>query len=354
MTKHYKLTLAAFALFLSALMPIAAKAQTAPSFARPPAPKVAFVGDWLTDSWSATFPANWIDVDTPGGFANSQTMAAAIALKPSLIHIMIGSEYTDDDASYNLATAELEEGLVSAITQVQAAGIPVIVGLEPLQCTSSFAVQQMDLIAYAVATKYGVPIINYSGAFSNAQTGWNGVAYGFASPGDYGTGVDIAQAFAGDTVQFFTPTDTPTSINIYSVNQPTAAGYAIMTMMAQTAFATLNAQPKSLYLQDLLTAGNEGDGQWGTIPNVNTVSPGNVVNFYTVISYTNGVTGVGFNTNFLTGTNGTWTSSNPLAGIVNQYGQFWAINQGTTTVKFTLPNGVWNEWIMYVGPTIEG
>jgi hypothetical protein len=340
MRQHYKPTLATFALLLSAFFSTTAAAA--------PAPKVAFVGDWLTDSWSATFPANWIDVDTPGGFANSQTMAAAIALKPSLIHIMIGSEYTDDDASYNLATAELEEGLVSAITQAQAAGIPVLVGLEPLECTSSFAVQQMDLIAYGVATKYGVPIINYSGAFSNAQTGWNGVAYGFASYGG------VAAAFAGSSVGLFTPTRTATSLNIYSANQPTAAGYAIMTMMAQTAFDTLNAQPRSLYLQDLLTAGNECCAPWGTIPNVNTVTPGNTVQYYTVISYTNGVTGVGFNTNFLTSTNGTWTSSNPLVGIVNQYGQFWAINQGTTTVKFTLPNGVWNEWIMYVGPTIEG
>jgi hypothetical protein len=340
MRQHYKLTLATFALLLSAFF-------FSTTAAAAPAPKVAFVGDWLTDSWSATFPSNWIDVDTPGGFANSQTMAAAIALKPSLIHIMIGSEYTDDDASYNLATAELEEALVSAITQAQAAGIPVLVGLEPLECTSSFAVQQMDLIAYGVATKYGVPIINYSGAFSNAQTGWNGVAYG---SGSYG---GVAAAFAGSSVGLFTPTRTATSLNIYSANQPTAAGYAIMTMMAQTAFDTLNAQPKSLYLQDILQQGNECLG-CGDIPNVNTVSPGNTAQFYTVISYTNGVTGVGFNTNFLTSTNGTWTSSNPSVGIVNQYGQFWAINQGQTTVKFTLPNGVWNEWIMYVGPTIEG
>ena len=30
--------------------------------------------------------------------------------KPSIIHIMVGSEYWDDDASYNLVTAELENG----------------------------------------------------------------------------------------------------------------------------------------------------------------------------------------------------------------------------------------------------
>ena len=127
-----------------------------------------------------------------------------------------------------------------------------------------------------------------------------------------------------------------------------------MTMMAQTAFATLNAQPKSLYLQDTLLEGNEC-GACSYIPNVNTVSPGNTVQFYPVISYSNGVSGqAGFNSNFLTGSNGTWTSSNPLVGFVNQSGEFWAFNEGATTVKFTLPNGVWNEWIMYVGAPFPG
>ena len=316
-------------LLLSALIPIANAATTAP-------PKVAFVGDWLTDSWSATFPANWIDYDQNGG------MAAAIAAKPSLIHIMIGSAYWDDDASYNLVTAELEEFLIQSITQAQAAGIPVIIGIEPLECTGPEAVTSMDIIVYSVAAKYGVPMINYAGAFSNAQTGYNGAV---SSGG-------TAQGFAGP---FFTSTNTATSVNAYSAYQPTAAGYAVMTMMAQTAFATVNAQPKSLYLQDTLLQGNECGAPCNGIPNVNTVSPGNTVQFYPVISYTNGVTQqAGLNVNFLTGSQGTWTSSNPLVGFVNQSGEFWAFNQGTTTVKFTLPNGVWNEWIMYVGAPFPG
>jgi hypothetical protein len=304
-----------------------------------PAPKVAFVGDWLTDSWSATFPANWTDYDQPGGFPPPSQIAAAIAAKPSIIHIMIGLQYWDDDASYNLVTAELEENLIQDITQAQAAGIPVVVGIEPLQLTGYFAVQQMDLIVYSVATKYGVSIVNYNGAFSNAQTGYAGNVNGSGG---------TAQLF-GLSGPFFTP-----SVSEYSEYVPTPAGYAIMTMMAQTAFATLNAQPKSLYLQDTLLQGNECSGCSG-VPNVNTVSPGNTVQFYPVISYTNGVSvQAGFNSNFLTGSNGTWTSSNPLVGFVNQSGEFWAFNEGTTTVKFTLPNGVWNEWIMYVGAPFPG
>jgi hypothetical protein len=337
MTKYFKLTLAAaLAVSLSALIPVAANAAT-------PAPqKVAFIGDWLTDSWSATFPANWIDYDQGGGFPPTSQISAAIAAKPSIIHIMIGLQYIDDDAGYNLVTGLLEEDLVGDITQAHAAGIPVVVGIAPLQLTSGFAVQQAGLEVYAIATKYGVPVINYSGAFSNAQTGYAGQVSGSGG---------TAQLFGG-VGSFFTP-----SANEYSEYVPTPAGYAIMTMMAQTAFSTLNAQPKSLYLQDIEFGSEDtqtSSGCCATPSNVNTVSPGNTVQFYPVITYTNGVSGAGLNSNFLTGSNGAWTSSNPAVGFVNQSGQFWAFSQGTTIVKFTLPNGVWNEWIMYVGPPFAG
>jgi hypothetical protein len=334
MTTHSKLTLAALALLLPALLSAAANAQLVPNYARPPAPAtpappqvVAFVGDWLTDGWSATFPASWIDTDVNG----ETQMAAAIALKPSLIHIMVGSTVWDDDAGYNLVTAYLEEALIQDITQAQGAGIPVIVGIEPLECSGYETVPSMDLIVYAVATKYGVPIINYSGAFSNAQVGYGGNASASGGGTALGFGPSVGQ-FPGSG-SFFVPNPGP---SIYSANLPSPAGYAIMTMMAQTAFATLNAQPRSLYLQDTLLEGNECS-DCSYIP-----------------TYTNGVSGAGFNGNFLTGSNGTWTSSNPLVGFVNQSGEFWAFNQGQTTVKFTLPNGVWNEWIMYVGAPFPG
>ncbi len=187
----------------------------------------------------------------------------------------------------------------------------------------------MDIIVYSVSRQYGVPLINYAGAFSNAQTGYNGAV----SPG--GT----AQGFAGP---FFTSTNTATSVNAYSAYQPTAAGYAVMTMMAQTAFATVNAQlTRSLFTcRDTLLQGNECGAPCNGIPNVNTVSPGNTVQFYPVISYTNGVTQqAGLNVNFLLGSHGTWTSGNPLVGFVNQSGEFWAFNQGTTTSVCACPTG---------------
>jgi hypothetical protein len=299
--------------------------------------KVAFVGDWLTDGWSSSFPSNWIDVDNGGTVASE--MAAAIALKPTYIHFMVGSAYVDDDASYNLGTALLEEDLTTAITKAQAAKIPIFIGIEPIQFIGYMSYPQMDIEVNAIATQYGVPIVNYNGAFSGGTTAYAG------------TGIQ-----AGGTAQGFgwlnALTVAASSPGGVSTMTPTAAGYSIMTMMAQTSFATLNVQPKSVYLQ-ATEQGNE-DTNNATLSNINTVDPGNTVQFYPVITYTNGVSGAGLNSTFLTGSNGTWTSSNPSVGAVNQQGQFWAFQQGTTTVKFTLPNGVWNEWIMYINAPFAG
>ncbi len=348
MIRLYKSTLAPLALLLSALfLPCVASAQLTPNYVRPrnpvseaatpPAPKIAFIGDWLTTGWAATFPANWINLSntqTPAPYLSVQQQAtAAVALKPSVIHIMLGSAYWDDDASFNLVTAELVNDLTSAITTAQAARIPVFIGMEPVQFVGYNGLPQMDLVVYSVATKYNVPIINYNGAFSTVTNyiGQNGGCAGAGTAQGFGTLV----------------TATTGNVNVYSPCAPTAAGYSVMTMMAQTAFATVNATPKSVYLQDV-EAGSE-DTQGVSRPNVNSVAQGDTVQFYPVVTYTNGVTQqAGLNTNFVTGSNGTWSSSNPVVGYVNQSGQFWAFTDGTTTVKFTLPNGVWNEWIMYI------
>ncbi len=200
MNKDSKLTLVALAVFLSALMSVVANAQITPNFVRPrnpdetPASKVVFVGDWLTTGWSATFPANWINISstlTPEPYGTlAQQMTTALALKPSTIHIMIGSAYWDDDASYNLVTAELETDLTTAITQAQAAGVTVFVGIEPVQLTSYESLPQMDFEVYAIATKYGVPIINYNGAFSSATTPSPGMSLDYVQGG-------TAQGFNG-------------------------------------------------------------------------------------------------------------------------------------------------------------
>jgi hypothetical protein len=67
MIKQSKLTLATLALLLSAF---AVHAQQAPDYARPrtaPSPKVVFIGDWVTYSWTGAFAANpnWVNQGTP-------------------------------------------------------------------------------------------------------------------------------------------------------------------------------------------------------------------------------------------------------------------------------------------------
>jgi uncharacterized protein YjdB len=49
------------------------------------------------------------------------------------------------------------------------------------------------------------------------------------------------------------------------------------------------------------------------------------------------------------GSNGTWTSSNPLVMSVNQQGLAFATTGGTAIIRYTPPNGLkFSEWIMYV------
>ena len=107
-------------------------------------------------------------------------------------------------------------------------------------------------------------------------------------------------------------------------------------------------RPRAYANADKIRALRAQDVPWRTIAAQLGIGTG------TAIYYNNGASGAGFNSNFLTGSQGTWTSNNPLVGFVNESGEFWALNQGQTTVKLVLPNGVWNEWIMYVGAPFPG
>lgn len=282
------------------------------------APKVAFVGDWLTNSWSLSFPANWV---------NAQSMQAAIAQKPAIIHIMEGSVFAteDYDSTYQIEIPTFEAQLTQMIQQGQAAKIQLVLGMEPIGFSvNSDVMQQLNSVIASLGAKYNIPVVNYSGAFYGTAQGFGWLACS--------CGIGLYQPF----------------VNYYSPNEPTNAGFAIMTMMAQTAFNTVGATIKSVYLQNVERA-NETTITDGPVSNVNTVPPGPILQFTVVASYSNGASQQTlFNTNFATGSNGTWTSSNPLVGYVTQDGEFWALNAGSTIVKFTLPNGVWNEWIMYV------
>src|ERR1700722_2288803 len=104
MAKLSRLRLSAFALLFSAWMPVASKAQSAPNFVRPrapneaPAPKVVFIGDWITYNWTTAFAANsnWINQGTLDFFSGNSGGTAArfqadvVSLRPDIVHIMVG------------------------------------------------------------------------------------------------------------------------------------------------------------------------------------------------------------------------------------------------------------------------
>ena len=66
--------------------------------------------------------------------------------------------------------------------------------------------------------------------------------------------------------------------------------------------------------------------------------------------YSDGSQQILLNPNFQ-GSNGTWTSSNPLVMYISPSGLAWALSQGTAIIRYTSPSGVnFSEWIMYILP----
>src|ERR1700734_2172333 len=96
MNKHHKVP-AILALFLTALVPVAASAA--------PAPKVVFYGDGFTNAWALPY-ANWINKGAPTiytldamGLALDGFQANVVALHPAIVHIMFGETDGEDMSS---------------------------------------------------------------------------------------------------------------------------------------------------------------------------------------------------------------------------------------------------------------
>ena len=239
MTKHYKGMLAAFALLLSSWMPVVSNAQTAPNFVRPstpneaPAPKVVFIGDWITYNWTSAFAANsnWINQGTldffdgnSGGTA-ARFQADVVSLHPAIVHIMVGvvDEAQEDDALMALTTPNFMNNLNTMVQEAKAANIRVVLGMEPP------AVSQENAVIAAYGAANNIPVVNYGAA--------------------------------------------PTATNdIYQEDAfvPTTAGYALMTQIAEAAISTLNLTLRGGYLQNTQQANGNGPAE----NDVNTVVPG--------------------------------------------------------------------------------
>jgi hypothetical protein len=315
MAKLSRPTLAAFALLFSAWIPVVCNAQAAPNFVRPrtpneaPAPKVVFIGDWITDNWTSAFAdnPNWINQGTldffggnSGGTA-ARFLADVVSLHPDIVHIMVGvvDEAQQDDALMALTTPDLVNNLNTMVQEAKAANIQVVLGMEPPAVSPENAV----IAAYGAANN--IHVINYGAAQMATDDIYQGNAF-----------------------------------------VPTTAGYASMTQIAEAAISTLNLTLKSGYLQNVQQANGNGAAE----NNVNTVVPGVYIQFTPMGKYSDGNLYPMLNTNFR-GSSGTWTSSNPLVMYVSPTGLAWPLTPGTATIRYTSLDGTkFSEWIMYVIP----
>jgi GDSL-like Lipase/Acylhydrolase family len=350
MIKHPKLTVATFALLLSALIPVAANAQIAPKFVRArthnetPAAKVVFIGDWVTYYWNSAFLSNptWINQGAMGyTYGSEGTSSAVLArfqadvvnLHPAIVHIMLGAveANTDDDAVFQTTMPTFLANLDAMVKEAKAANIKVILGMEPSSLsTNSEQLEQINSLIANYGAANSVPVVDYEGALCGANCSGNGTAIGYSWTGE-------------------SPLLTP-NVNGENIEPlPSSVGYSVMTQMAETSINTLNLTLKSGWLQTVQEGNGNGNPVVAT-PDVNTVQPSAVLQFTPIGTYSDGSQYPLLNTN-LQDSNGAWTSSNPLVMNVSPTGLAWALSPGTAIIRYTSPGGVsFSEWIMYVLP----
>ena len=310
------------------------------------APKVVFIGDWVTYGWTSAFAANpnWVNQGTPGvgvfgsgdsGATLARFQADVVALHPAIVHIMIGSSDADEahDANWRLYSQVFLTSLTAMVTEAKAANIQVVLGLEPgnFSYGAPDVLQQLNSLVANYGAMNNIPVINYGDALCGCvgSTGGTGIGSSFSNAG----------------APYIVP-DFITTVDGQQIPGPSAAGYALMTQMAGATINTLNAKLSGGYLQDIEQSNDNEDS--GPTRNVNTVFPGAVVQFTPYGYYSNGLLEPFINSNFA-GSSGTWASSNPLVMYVSQKGLAWALSPGTAIITYTSPTGVhFSEWIMYI------
>jgi acyl-CoA thioesterase I len=316
------------------------------------APKVVFIGDQFTYMWAATpsFAANpnWINQGwawTPVancflicGAGTSESTAArfqtdVIDLHPAIVHIMVGADDLASDDGAVQAAGGIAPGFMTSLEEMvnmaKAANIKVILGVESVAWASATPPypQQLNAIVAAYGAQNNISVINYGDALCQCVSSIGGASLSVA-PGPY--------MVQGETLGLV----------------PNVAGYALMTEMAEALINTLGQTPGGGYLQNIELSNNSLNSAAPSSPlltNVNTVSPGFILQFTPYGWYNNGLVEPFINSNYV-GSSGTWASTNPLVMYVSQTGVAWALSPGTAAITYTAPSGVkFNEWVMYVG-----
>jgi hypothetical protein len=345
LTKHYKLTVAFLALFLSAFFSASA-ANTAP--------KVVFIGDWITYSWTSAFAANpnWINkgvpesgecCDQPGTSADvlARFQSDVVSLHPAIVHIMVGT--ADANVVYPSGFQGYIPGFLinldAMVKEAEAANIKVVLGIGAQNFEFASNVEPINAVIAAYGAVHNIPVINYGDVLCGC-VGSTLYLQGYYYSQQLGaTGTDANN----------NPYLTPVSDSTAGMQVPTALGYALMTQMAEEAITAMSYTLKSGYLQNLQYP-EQYVGVGDVLYNVNSVAPHSLLQFTPEGVFTDGSLHPMLNSNFA-GTTGTWTSSNPLVMYISPKGAAVALSQGTANITYTAPNGVrFSYWTMTVVP----
>jgi hypothetical protein len=316
--------------------------------ATPVQPKVVFVGDGFTSGWNMSANPNWVNQGSIDGGtaqeADARFQADVVNLHPAIVHIMVGSDDTEGaspDSQVGIPTL-VPIYITSMVEQAKAADIKVILGTEPEgPINPNMTPLNAWIEAYGAANN--IPVINYADALCDCV-------------GSVGESLGITGYFYGTTPNpsgTYLPLLAPTYY--YNAMTPTAAGYGLMTQLAQNTIATVSGVTlKSGHLQNI-DISMYGEG-WPDEPfsaNANDVLAGSVLQFVPYGVYSDGSARTLTNTNFA-GSSGTWTSSNPLVMVINQSGKSWAVSPGKTRISYRSPNGIgFSPWDMTVVTCIE-
>jgi lysophospholipase L1-like esterase len=310
--------------------------------ATPIQPKVVFIGDQLTAGWNLSSNPNWINKGIEYQYAvdaEARFQADVVNLHPAIVHIMVGAADTEGASPSTQEFVPLDVGnsIMSMVEQAKAANIKVILGTSPPPPINGINMTPVNAWIEAYGAANNIPVINYADALcgcvgSVGQTG--GTGYVYSVGGGDGLG----------SQPFLLPTGYDNALT------PTAAGYALMTQLAQNTVATVSGVTlKSGHLQNFdISKYNDGFSIELVPTNENKVLLGAVLQFVAYGAYSDGSTRTLTNTNFA-GSSGTWTSSNPGVMSITQSGQSWAISPGTARISYRSPNGIYfSPWDMTV------
>jgi hypothetical protein len=270
-----------------------------------------------------------------------------VSLHPAIVHILLGVGDSDEaeDATFQVYLPGFMTSLNAIVQEAKAANIKVVLGTLPSALTVSGQLVAINSIISSYAAANNIPLINYGDALcacvSSTEPPWTDSADSI--------GGDMFNQYGGGDYLIATPPDEQIPGQYWLL--PSAAGYSMMTQMAESVINTMSLSLVTGWLSDVQQYNDNLVFTSGTASptNVNTVLPGSVVRFTPVGYYSDGSQHPMVNTSFL-GSSGTWSSSNPMVMYVNQQGVTWAVSQGTATIRYTAPNGLaFSPWVMHVG-----